>query len=150
MILSMKSMKCHLESCQRARRQWCKTVEGERGAFRRAYCGACGGATGVMVTKYSNCWTEHSVICMYRQRSVFTQYTCRHKYSYNKEKRHNNERDGWLLRIAVCDMHQSISQIILWWCTYQCIRILRSYPPYNTLMHINCWLLLYTLKVEFI
>ena len=65
---------------------------------------------------------------------MFTQYTCRHKYSYNKEKRHVNERDGWLLRIPVSDMHQSISQITLWWCKYQLICILRSYPPYNTII----------------
>ena len=69
LILCMKSMKCHLESCQRARRLWCKTMEGKRGAF----CGACGGAAGVMVTECSNCWTEHSsVICMFRQCSVYT------------------------------------------------------------------------------
>ena len=46
---------------------------------------------------------------MLRQHSVHTI----HVYIYNnKEKRHDNEHDGWLWRIPVCDMHQSISQII--------------------------------------
>jgi len=129
LILSMKSVKCHLESCQRPRRQWCKTVEGKRGAI----CGACGGGTGVMVTECSNCWTEHSVICMLRQRNVYTLNI------YNKEKQQDDEREGWLRRIPVCYMHPPIWQIILWWCMYWRIRIHRSYSLYNTSISIFCF-----------
>ena len=73
------------------------------------------------------------IICMLRQRNVFTQYI------YNKEKELDDERDGWLRRIPVCDMHQPISQIILWWCIYQRICIHRSYSLNNTIISIFCF-----------
>ena len=73
------------------------------------------------------------IICMLRQRNVFTQYI------YNKEKQHDNEREGSLRRIPVCDMHQPISQIILWWCIYQRICIHRSYSLNNTIISIFCF-----------
>ena len=57
---------------------------------------ACGGATGVIVTECSNCWTENSVICMLHQRSFYTIFI----YN-NTEKRYDDEHDGWLWRIPV-------------------------------------------------
>ena len=123
-------MKCHLESCQRSRRLWCKTVKGKCWAF----WGACGGTTGVMVTDCSN--LLNGAQCnMHVAPAVIYIYSVYKIHVYNKVKRHDDGRDDWLWRISVCDMHQSISQIIFWWwCVYQRIHIHRSYSQYNTII----------------